>query len=146
MFPQYEIKINEDEITEGQPRGRTVDFDFTRGEFILRDGRVSPLDGVDALKARIEKCLRTVAGKPEIYRQDALPYGVNTFDLTDRSLPFAFLCAEIEREVTDALLRDSEIIAVTDFTFQRAGRTLETMFTVQSIYGEQEVTHAWLTV
>ena len=146
IFPEYEVKISDDVLIERRERGKTLDFDFVTGDFVLKDGRAVPLTGADAVKIRIEKCLRTILNKYEIYRQDSEPYGITAFDLTNRQYPFAFLCAEVEREVTEALLRDSEILAVTEFTFERDRRTLETSFTVESIYGEQEVQYQWLTV
>ena len=113
---------------------------------MTKDGRLQSVEGEDALRVRIEKCIRTEADKYQIYLQDGTPYGVKTFDLTNRKLPQAFLFAEIEREVTEALLRDSDVTGVYGFEFDREGRTLSVEFTVESIFGEQEAGYKWLIV
>ena len=144
IFPDYLVDIGAEPEEQAARRGKTLDFDFAEGDFVVRDGRLQAIGGEDALRVRIEKCIRTEADKYRIYLQDSAPYGVKTFDLTNRKLPQAFLFAEIEREVTEALLRDAEITGVYGFTFIREGRTLAVEFTVESVYGEQEAGYEWL--
>ncbi len=144
MFPQYQANISEIE-SETKKRGKTLAFDFEKGDFVTLDGKLQPLEGLDGLKVWIEKCIRTVSHKNLIYDQTKEAYGVNTFNLTDRRYPKEFLYAEIQREITEALLLNPAITDVGDFTFEQANRTLVVGFTVDSIYGEQEVDHKWLT-
>lgn len=146
IFPDYQVDIGAEPEGQAERRGKTLDFDFNLGDFVTRDGRLQKIDGEDALRVRIEKCIRTEADKYQIYLQDSAPYGVRTFDLTNRKLPQAFLFAEIEREITEALLRDTEITGVYGFEFDREGRTLAVAFTVESVFGELEAGYEWLIV
>lgn len=146
IFPDYVVDIGADSEEQAARRGKTLEFDFSAGDFVTKDGRLQSVEGEDALRVRIEKCIRTEADKYQIYLQDGTPYGVKTFDLTNRKLPQAFLFAEIEREVTEALLRDSDVTGVYGFEFDREGRTLSVEFTVESIFGEQEAGYKWLIV
>lgn len=146
IFPDYAVDIGADSEEQAARRGKTLEFDFSAGDFVMKDGRLQSVEGEDALRVRIEKCIRTEADKYQIYLQDGTPYGVKTFDLTNRKLPQAFLFAEIEREVTEALLRDSDVTGVYAFEFDREGRTLSVEFTVESIFGEQEAGYKWLIV
>lgn len=146
MFPQYEFSIRETEQEETPKQGKTFAYDFVNGDFLTRDGRMIALEGADALKAWAEKCIRTEAQKYLIYRQDEKPYGVQTVDLRNRRLPLEFICAEIEREITEALLYNPNITGVRDFSFERQNRTLSVNYTIDSIYGTQEVNGEWQMV
>ena len=49
IFPEYEVKISDDVLTERRERGKTLDFDFVSGDFVLKDGRIIQLAGADAV-------------------------------------------------------------------------------------------------
>jgi hypothetical protein len=110
-------------------------FDFTTGDFVVKDGKLKVSEGEEALKTWIGKVLRTQKDKYEIYES----YGVKTLDLINGGYPQAFVESELKREIKEALLSNSEINSVTDFNFSRANRKLSCGFKVNSIYGIQEV-------
>jgi hypothetical protein len=62
-------------------------------------------------------------------------YGTNVKELMDGHYPQMFLQAEIQREITEALLLNSEILSVDNFNFTRNVRSLNINFDVSSIYG-----------
>jgi hypothetical protein len=47
--------------------GKSFLFDFTSGEFVVRDGKLVECDGMDAIKTWIEKILRTEKDRFSIY-------------------------------------------------------------------------------
>ena len=146
IFPEYEVSVSEGEEESIQRQGKTFAYDFEQGDFITQDGRLVALEGAEGLKVWAEKCIRTEAEKFTIYRQDDAAYGVKSVDLMNRRLPLEFICAEIEREITEALLRNEAITGVRDFSFIREGRALQVDFVIESIYGEQEVSKLWQIV
>lgn len=62
MFPNStDITINnETQILSGT---KSYLFDFTTGDFALRDGKIIECDGIESIKVWIEKILRKRCGK-----------------------------------------------------------------------------------
>ena len=93
-------------------------FDFTTGDFIVRDGKLIECDGIDAIKVWIEKILRTEKGRYPIY--DNTEYGCHLEDLIiGNSYTAEFIEAELKREIKDALKQNPQITSVTNFNITR---------------------------
>jgi len=90
--------------------------------------------GLDELKQSIYFILNTEPNQHIIYDQE---YGVGLVDLIGQ--PMDFVMAELQLRVTDALLRDDRIYAVTDFNFDQNGRSLAVSFTVSSDFGDTTI-------
>lgn len=90
------------------------------------------VDEQEAMKQAIFRILNT-----ERYQFIIYPwyYGIETIDLYGE--PVTYVCPELERRITEALLIDTRIISVTDFEFDlEAKGVVHAMFTVNTIYGE----------
>lgn len=90
------------------------------------------VDEQEAMKQVIFRILNT-----ERYQFIIYPwyYGIETIDLYGE--PVTYVCPELERRITEALLIDTRIISVTDFEFDLEVKgVVHTMFTVNTIYGE----------
>ena len=90
------------------------------------------VDEQEAMKQAIFRILST-----ERYQFIIYPwyYGIETIDLYGE--PVTYVCPELERRITEALLIDTRIISVTDFEFDLEVKgVVHTMFTVNTIYGE----------
>ena len=119
--------------------GISFNYDFILGDFILKDGKVEELMGIDALKVWIFKLLKTEKFKFEIYATGEVDeYGITLMDLIHSDYPYIFIKSEIQREITEELLKNVEILGIKDFVFTREKRTLTVNFTVNSIYGVVE--------
>lgn len=97
-------------------------------------------DGQEAVKQAVYRILNT-----ERYQYLIYPwwYGIETTDLYGE--PVNWVCAELERRIAEALLTDSRIRSVTDFSHDTGTkRIIHTTFTVHTVYGniagEKEVT------
>lgn len=130
MFPEItELEINiEPEAVEREPIGMSYLYDFQKGDFVLQNGRLVEVHGIDSLRVWVEKVLRTEYGRFRIYKE--VEYGVILEDLIGSNYPRDFVEAEIEREVTTALLRHEHIISVENWDFERDGSTMRVWFTV----------------
>lgn len=88
-------------------------------------------DGLEAMKQTVFRILST-----ERYQYIIYPwwYGIETIDLYGESV--TWVCSELERRITEALLVDSRISGVTDFEYdlETKGVVVAT-FTVSTIYG-----------
>ncbi|MGE4272054.1 MAG: DUF2634 domain-containing protein [Desulfitobacterium sp.] len=134
---QEQVGINSQE--NPTQRGTSLLFDFNAGDFVTKDGKLLPVDGLESLKIWIEKILKTEKFRFKIYETgETSPYGVTLLDLINGEYPRAFIESEIQREVSEALLRNPEIKEVSGFTFSRAKRGLSVAFSVNTIYGTAE--------
>lgn len=90
------------------------------------------VDEQEAMKQAIFRILNT-----ERYQFIIYPwyYGIETIDLYGE--PVTYVCPELERRITEALLIDTRIISVTDFEFDLEVKgVVHAMFTVNTIYSE----------
>ena len=142
MFPTQSISTIT-AITDTTGEGITYAYDFDTGDFILENGNPKILTGIEGLKMWIKKTLKTKKNKFRVYGSDSENnYGVTLLDFVNSDYPFAFIKAELQREITESLLINSKITGVSDFSFTRNKRTLIVTFTVKTTYGEvsEEVT------
>ena len=117
MFPNStDITLDNESNTSSGTKSYL--FDFTTGDFIVRDGKLIECDGIDAIKVWIEKILRTEKGRYPIY--DNTEYGCRLEDLIiGNSYTTEFIEAELKREIEDALKQNHRITSVTNFNITR---------------------------
>lgn len=130
MFPDYKSQIDIDDITETSSNGKSFLFDFSMGDFLLKDGKLQVITEIDALKVWVEKILRTEKKKFKIYDE----YGAS-FEVLNTKHPYMFIQAEIQREITEVLSKNQEILSIDNFSFALEKRTLVVSFQINSIYG-----------
>lgn len=137
LVPNLQEQINNiKQIETNSKMGKSFLFDFNRGDFVLKDGKLVEIEGIEALKVWVEKILKTEKFKFKIYENSEInEYGVTLLELINKDYPIYFVESEIQREVTEALLKNAEINSVSNFTFSKEGRGLNISFEVSSIYG-----------
>jgi hypothetical protein len=109
--------------------GKSFLFDFNKGDFALKDGKIQTAEDISALKVWIEKILRTKRDEYKIY--EGTPYGSRFDDLAVGSTyPPTFIDSELRREVEDALTQNPQIITVSDFTVDRSAGNCTVNFNV----------------
>lgn len=89
------------------------------------------VDGIDAVKQSVGKILNTEMYEYPIYSFD---YGQELQKLIGKEQ--MYVRSELKRIVTDSLLIDDRITAVTDFSFEFLGDTCRCNFLVQSTQGK----------
>ena len=129
MIPNaLNVTIGEDvEVqTAAEAPTRTFKIDFDAG-------RVGGFcDETEAMKQAILKILLTERFDYLIYSWN---YGIELNDIVGKS--FQVLSSEIKRVIREALLADSRITDVTDFTVEQIDkRTVHVSFTAETIFGE----------
>lgn len=138
MFPNQDSTLIDTGPQDNIGQGVILSFNFDTGEFNMKDGKIIELTGIEGLKMWVQKVLRTEKHKFKIYTatDSTYAYGVTLQEYVNSDLPYDFVKAEIQREITETLLNNRAIKAVTNFIFDREDSTLEVSFTIDSIYGE----------
>lgn len=91
-------------------------------------------DELEAMKQVIYKILNTERYQHIVYSWD---YGIELLDLIGE--PVTYVCPELERRITEALIQDDRIDSVEDFDFDiLEKRTVKVTFTVHTIFGNIE--------
>lgn len=122
------LKIEAEQEQQDLPIGKSFLFDFQRGDFILRDGKLVAVEGEAALRIWIEKVLRTDKYKYPIYSRE---YGISLEDLIiGHNLPLEFIKSEVKREVTEALLAHPHITDISDWQLVKTNSQLIISFKV----------------
>lgn len=134
MLPVYEEEqLYSEEIEEEETPGLTWKLDEKRKQIRAK------IDGLEAIRQAIYCMLRTERFEHEIYSED---YGSELTDLFGQ--PIAFVEMEVENTITETLIQDDRIEAVTDFSFSEIPYGLEVSFTAETVEGrlnmEWEVT------
>ncbi|MBD5114524.1 MAG: DUF2634 domain-containing protein [Ruminococcaceae bacterium] len=91
-------------------------------------------DEIEAMKQAVYKILMTERYGSIIYSGN---YGIELADLFGQ--PVSYVCPELERRITEALLWDKRIENVTDFEFDLSKKgVVSVRFKVQTAYGTFE--------
>lgn len=127
MLPQYQDDLRTDFKVVSQPN-KTYRLNLENSTV---NGRT---DGLEAVKQAVFLILSTPRFLHEIYSWN---YGVELTGLIGRAIPLVY--SNIENNIKEALLQDDRIKAVRDFTFAKDGNRITASFTVESEYGEIEM-------
>lgn len=134
LHPTIEKQFNEIKKTPNSnvKMGRSFLFDFEKGDFVLQDGKVVEIEDIKALEVWIEKIIRTEKFKFKIYDTgNENQYGNTIMELVmGKRLPTQYMIAEIQRQITEALLNHSMIQAITNFKLQKVKSILNINFKV----------------
>lgn len=92
------------------------------------------VDGLESVKQAVFMILNTERYDYLIYSWE---YGIELKDLFGE--PVTYVCPEIERRVSEALLMDERIVEVNEFEFDYSEKgIIHTTFIVSTIYGDLE--------
>lgn len=119
-----------DLLTESLDLNKEIETSKTysdNGEAILS----SKIDGLEAVKMAILKRLTTEQYDCPLYSFD---YGVQTYDLLGKDSNY--VVPELKRRITECLLKDERITAVSNFAYNQSGDSLLMTFTATTIYGD----------
>ena len=91
-------------------------------------------DELEAMQQVIYKILNTERYEHTIYSWN---YGIELLDLYGE--PVTYVCPELQRRITEALVQDDRIESVDNFEFDTSEkRTVKATFTVHTIFGNVE--------
>ncbi len=89
-------------------------------------------DGLEAVKQAVHNILMTERYQYAMYSWD---YGIELMDLYGE--PLSYVCPELERRISEALLCDDRIQSVDEFDFDFTQKgAVHVSFTVYTVFGE----------
>ena len=91
------------------------------------------VDGLEAMKQAIYLILNIERYEYLIYSWN---YGIELNDLYGQPIPFVL--PELKRRITEALVQDSRILGVDNFSFEINKGKVHATFTVHTIFGDVE--------
>ena len=143
MFPKTNDSTVAKNETVSSNGTKTYLFDFDRGDFVIRDGKLVVCDGVEAIRVWIEKIIRTEKSRYPIY--DGTEYGCHLEDLIiGNNYTVEFIEAELKREIEEALLQNPQISNVSGFQLVRDANSITV--TLEVYIGESGANSITLTV
>ena len=143
MFPETQNSTVPNKDTVVSNGTKTYLFDFDRGDFVIRDGKLVVCDGVEAIRVWIEKIIRTEKSRYPIY--DGTEYGCHLEDLIiGNNYTVEFIEAELKREIEEALLQNPQISNVSGFQLVRDANSITV--TLEVYLGESGANSITLTV
>lgn len=96
------------------------------------------VDEIEAIRQTVYKILNTERYEYTIYSWN---YGIELSDLIGE--PVGYVCAELERRITEALTQDDRINSVDNFEFDYSEKNIvKVSFNVNTIYGSFETEKA----
>jgi hypothetical protein len=138
LFPSQEIVSTTDTIstTTSTSSGKSPSFNFETGDFLVKDGKVQMVTGIEAVKLWIQKILKTKKNKYKIYNNNNTEkYGVELLSTITSKNALSYIEAQVVTIITNALSKNTDITSVTDFSFTRDKKLLNVTFTVNTVYG-----------
>ena len=143
MFPETDELVISENTVENTGGTKSFLYDFSKGDFVIRDGKLVPCDDIEAIKVWIEKIIRTEKNRFPIY--DGTEYGCHLEDLIiGNNYTVEFVESELKREIEEALLQNPRITNVSGFTLKR-DKTLLTV-TLEVSIGDEGTNTVTVTV
>ena len=134
MLPTItELELNIEETETLPTLGKSFLYDFKTGDFIMKNGKLVVVEGIEALKVWIEKVIRTKKFHFKIYEN--VEYGCSIDDLIGSNYPSAFIESELKREITSVLVEHPCINNIEGWEFERDGTHMTIKFTVVTVEG-----------
>lgn len=131
MFP-FDLEDEEVEVTENEEKPyKEYEIDYTTGQLT---GRI--VEGLEAVKAWIYLALNTDRYHFQQYTWD---YGHELSTLIGTTTDAEYITMEAKRLVEECLYQNEHIMDITDFTATIENDKLSMKFTVETDYGEVEM-------
>lgn len=115
---------------------REYAWDINTGQFIIDKGCISIVEGIEAIKIWIYKCLKTVRGRYDAYDWT---YGQDVTYLLENSFTRDYIVSEAKRMTEEALLRNKYILSVQNMEIKVIDNTLQIEFTAVTNYGNVDI-------
>jgi hypothetical protein len=115
----------------------TLKYDVETQVMSLVVGRPVEIDGLAAMLQRVKKLLYTPAGEADIYARSE--YGLEFYDKIKETRNKAVLSADLTKELTQKLVNGAAILGVRDVKVNVVHRTAYISFTLDTVYGIQEI-------
>lgn len=134
IFPKakYTVQTEPEYAVSG---GKSFAFDFTAGEFRVKDGKVQTVSGKERLQVQIEKLIRTERGVYGVY--DGTTYGLYSPYAAIGTKNRDYVTTDLKEELRTKLEAFSEILSVQEITVDFINRGVTITLTVVTSFDEE---------
>lgn len=112
-------------------------FDWKTGDFVIIGGRVKIATGKERVINWVQKVLRTQLNKYGIYV--GADYGLDRKGIVGKTFTTDYKRSELRRKITDALLKNKDILSIDDFRMEPNGKKLLISFKIVTEYGSDVI-------
>ncbi|MBU3146904.1 DUF2634 domain-containing protein [Clostridium sp. CF012] len=135
ILPAIDIELETvledfDEVTTETaitPIGKSLKFDFIERKFVFENGKNIRIESEEEIKQWITLLLVSYKDKYKVYKDT--DFHCNIEDLTGQK-PTDYIIAELEREISEAVITHRFISSIENFKIEYEKRTLTVSFTV----------------
>lgn len=122
MFPEINYDFEAEETIDVEMMstsiGRTPLFDFEKGQYVLKDGKIVECTQEEAVRQWVGFLVKTAAEKFDVYDETGFgTYIENYIGYKDA----AFVASEIKRELEEKVTMNRAISRIDDFDYSREG-------------------------
>lgn len=114
-------------------------WDFTIGDFVLKDGKFQIVTGIKALEIWTYKSLMT---QQNVYAAYGVTYGQSFDTVVGQNFSRAVVEAEVKRLTTDCLTQNPNITGIDNFSVTFKGDTLTIDFTLVTTLGTTQISYS----
>lgn len=111
-------------------------FDFDTGDFVIVAGRPRLAVGRERVEGYIKKVLATQRDRYGIYHNSG--YGIDVESIIGKNFNRDYIKSELKREISEALLKCDDILAVNSFSADIDGSKVTVRFSVTTQYGKYD--------
>lgn len=115
--------------------GKSFLFNFETGDFVLRDGKLVEVEGIEAVRIWVHKTILTRRFRFKVY--EGTEYGALIEDLIGSAYPIEFIESELDRELKEAFMQHPAITNVSNLSVEHINDKGIVSFTIDTIYGEE---------
>lgn len=138
MFPEIDYDFEEEEKQEtlmiSTKIGRTPLFDFEKGQYVLKDGKIVECTQEEAVRQWVGFLIKTAAEKFAVYESTGFgTYIENYIGYKD----VGFVASEIKREVEEKAVLNRAIKEIDNFEATKDGSRLHVALTVVMQTGKE---------
>lgn len=133
MFPEFDFDLEEEEALEIEEEitstviGRTPVFDFDKGCYVIKDGKIVECTQEEAIRQWVGFLIKTPAEKYEVYADSEFgTYIHNLIGWKDSS----YVASEILRELEEKCVDNRAIAGIDNFTYVKENGLLHIEFAI----------------
>lgn len=146
LFPEIDIEfeIEDEELIDDEEEealdttiGNTPLYDFSKGEYVIQDGKLIYCTQEEAVKQWLGFLIKTPAERFNVYNE--IPFGTYISNLLGYK-DIGFIASEVEREIKEKCIDNRAITGISNFKIKKEGGKLEIAFSIVTAEGlESEV-------
>lgn len=128
--------IKEEYLETNKPIPTEYAWDIETGQFIIENGCIPIVEGIEAIRIWIYKCLKTVRGKYDAYDWT---FGHDIAYLLEQNFTRDYVISEARRITEEALLRNEYILSIQNLEINIIDKTLQISFDAITEYGNLDI-------